>query len=205
MIRINKVYTKTGDRGETSLAGGLRVGKDHPRVEAYGTVDELNSLLGIVRGFNQRKPDSEPRDKLEIILRTIQHRLFDIGSLLATAPESQQTASSEKALTEGNVVWLEQVIDAMNEELEPLKSFVLPGGGLVTAFLHQGRCVCRRAERDILRLSRKEKVDPWILTYINRLSDALFVFGRWAAVSLDETEFLWEPGMGDPEDWRWKK
>ena len=120
MVRINKVYTKKGDKGETSLAYGGRVPKDNLRVEAYGTVDELNSIVGLVRAFNLEKPASERRDKLEIILQTIQQRLFDIGSILATAPEAKR--KSELVLTESNVEWLEQVIDAMNEELKPLNS-----------------------------------------------------------------------------------
>ena len=201
MVRINKVYTKTGDAGETSLAYGGRIGKDHPRVQAYGTVDELNSLVGIVRCFNLEKPESVRRDKLETILQTIQQRLFDIGSLLAT--DTKSAPKSAPSVTEENVKWLEKVIDAMNEELTPLNSFVLPGGSPVNAFLHQCRTVCRRAERDIVSLSRDEKIDPNLIAYINRLSDALFVFSRWTASTMNEKEFLWEPGKKDPEDWGW--
>ncbi len=201
MVRINKVYTKAGDKGETSLAYGGRVSKDNLRVEAYGTVDELNSIVGLVRAFNLEKPESERRDKLEIILQTIQQRLFDIGSILATAPEADKQKGPK--LSESNVQWLEQVIDAMNEELKPLDSFTLPGGSPVNAFLHQARTVCRRAEREIVRLRREEELDPNILAYINRLSDALFVFSRWTASTMGEKEFLWQPGKADPEDWRW--
>jgi len=202
MVRINKVYTKTGDKGETSLAHGQRIFKDHPRVNAYGTVDELNSLVGIVRCFNLQKPAGIRRDKFETILQTIQQRLFDIGSILATDPKSDR--KDLPALSEQNVTWLEQVIDAMNEELTPLKSFVLPGGSPVNAFLHQCRTVCRRAEREIVSLSREEKIDPNLLTYVNRLSDALFVFSRWTASTMNEDEFLWEPGEKDPDDWMWE-
>ena len=201
MVRINKVYTKTGDKGETSLAYGKRISKDHPRVQAYGTVDELNSLMGIVRCFNLEKPASIRRDKLEIILQNIQQRLFDIGSILATDPKS--APETMPSVAEENVAWLEIVIDAMNEELPPLNSFILPGGSSVNAFLHQCRTVCRRAERDIVSLNREEDIDSNLLAYINRLSDALFVFSRWTASTMDEKEFLWEPGKGDPEDWRW--
>ncbi len=203
MVKINKVYTKTGDKGETSLAYGKQIGKDHPRVRAYGTVDELNSLVGIVRCFNLEKPESVRRDKLETILQNIQQRLFDIGSILATDPKSAPK-NSMPAVSEQNVTWLEKVIDAMNEELTPLNSFVLPGGSHVNAFLHQCRTVCRRAERDIVGLSRAEEIEANLLAYINRLSDALFVFSRWTASTMNEKEFLWEPGTDDPKDWRWR-
>jgi cob(I)alamin adenosyltransferase len=202
MVRINKVYTKTGDKGETSLAQGLRISKDHPRVNAYGTIDELNSLVGIVRCFNLQKPESVRRNKFETILQTIQQRLFDLGSILATDPNSDR--KNLPALTEQNVTWLEQVIDAMNEELSPLNSFVLPGGSLVNAFLHQCRTVCRRAEREIVTLSREEEIDSHLIAYVNRLSDALFVFSRWTASTMNEDEFLWEPGKNDPDDWQWE-
>ncbi len=202
MVRISKVYTKKGDKGETSLAYGKQIGKDHSRVRAYGTVDELNSLVGIVRCFNLEKPESVRRDKLETILQAIQQRLFDIGSILATDPKS--APKSMPSISEQNVTWLEQVIDAMNEELSPLNSFVLPGGSPVNAFLHQCRTVCRRAERDIVSLSRDEEIEANLLAYINRLSDALFVFSRWTASTMNEKEFLWQPGKQDPDDWGWK-
>jgi cob(I)alamin adenosyltransferase len=201
MVRINKVYTKTGDKGETSLAGGHRISKDHPRVNAYGTIDELNSLVGIVRCFNLQKTASKRRDKFETILQTIQQRLFDIGSILATDPKADR--KHLPSLTEPNVTWLEQVIDAMNDELSPLNSFVLPGGSPVNAFLHQCRTVCRRAEREIVSLSREEEIDSNLLAYVNRLSDTLFVFSRWTASTMNEDEFLWEPGKNDPDDWGW--
>ena len=203
MVRINKVYTKTGDTGETSLAHGKRIFKDHPRVNAFGSVDELNSLIGIVRCFNHQKQASDRGDKFESILNTIQHRLFDIGSILATDPNSER--ENLPSLSKRNVTWLEQVIDAMNEELSPLNSFVLPGGGPVNAFLHQCRTVCRRAEREVVGLDREEKVDSNLLAYLNRLSDALFVFSRWTASTMNEDEFLWEPGKKDPNDWKWQK
>jgi cob(I)alamin adenosyltransferase len=203
MVRINKVYTKKGDKGETTLAYGKPIGKDHPRVRAYGAVDELNSLMGIVRCFNLEKTESVRRDKLETILQTIQQRLFDIGSILATAPES--APDNMPSIAGENVTWLEAVIDAMNEELMPLNSFVLPGGSPVNAFLHQCRTVCRRAERDLVSLSREEDIEPNLLAYMNRLSDALFVFSRWTASTMNEKEFLWEPGKEDPDDWRWEE
>jgi cob(I)alamin adenosyltransferase len=200
VVKINKVYTKSGDGGETGLLGGARVKKSHPRIAAVGVVDELNSLLGLVRCFNNQKGKSERRDKLEVILRGIQQRLFDIGSLLAAAQNHQ----SLPALSPSNVTWLEEVIDRMNAELPALGSFILPGGTPVNAFLHQGRTVCRRAEREICRLAEKEAVDPLILAYINRLSDALFVFGRWVAATMGEEEFLWQPAGADPAGWQWR-
>ncbi len=203
MVRINKVYTKAGDKGETRLATGKTIAKDHPRVEAYGAVDEVNSLVGLVRCFNRQKPPSDRRDRFEDILQVLQQRLFDIGSLLATDP--QDSKAKRPSFSEQNVEWLEQVIDAMNDELTPLESFVLPGGSPVNAFLHQGRTVCRRAEREVVRLSRREPVDPKILAFMNRLSDALFVFGRWVASTLGDEEFLWQPGSTEFPDWRWKK
>ncbi len=201
VVKINKVYTKTGDNGETCLIGGEKLRKSHPRIEAVGAVDELNSLVGLVRCFNRQKTASERRDKLEIILRAIQQRLFDIGCILA----ARDNVANLPALTQANVLWLEEVIDCMNEELPPLDSFILPGGSPVNAFLHQSRTVCRRAEREICRLAETERVDPLILAYVNRLSDAFFVFGRWVAATLGEDEHLWQPAGGDAPDWRWKR
>ncbi len=200
MVRITKVYTKTGDKGETGLVGGRRLPKDHPRIEAYGTVDELMSLIGLVRCFNEQKEPSVRRDKFEVILQAIQQKLFDMGSQLATYPGDEY--EGQVKLKESDVLWLEEVIDAMNEELSALTSFILPGGTPVNAFLHQARTVCRRAERETLRLSRQEEIGEWVVPYLNRLSDALFVFGRWCSATLGETELLWKPGKGTP-DWKW--
>ncbi|PIQ95514.1 MAG: ATP:cob(I)alamin adenosyltransferase [Nitrospinae bacterium CG11_big_fil_rev_8_21_14_0_20_56_8] len=202
MVRINKVYTRKGDAGETGLGGGNRILKCNPRVEAYGEIDELNSLIGLVRCFNLQKPGSVRRDKLEAILQQVQQKLFDLGSILATLPKAR--SASTRLLAQADVDWLEEVIDAMNEELEPLNSFVLPGGSPVNAFMHQARTVCRRAERRIVSLGLQEKEDPLVLAYVNRLSDALFVFGRWTAAHMGEAEFLWQPGSSSTPDWRWK-
>ena len=201
MVRINKVYTKKGDAGETSLVGGEKISKDHIRVEAYGTVDELNSFVGAVRSFNGQLSASERRDKLELILNTIQQRLFDLGSILATTPGNTTYA---KEFAEENVKWLEDVIDAMNEELEPLNSFVLPGGSPLNASLHLSRTVCRRAERVVTTLSKAEQVPAPVMAFLNRLSDALFVFSRWVVCTMDEEEYLWKPGDTEFPDWRWK-
>ena len=201
MVKITKVYTRTGDTGQTGLVGGKRLPKDHPRIESYGSVDELNSVIGLALSFLAKKGASKRREKLGLILESIQQKLFDTGSELATLPgdeyEGQITLQAE------NVVWLEEIIDAMNEELQPLKSFILPGGTSLNAFLHQARTVCRRAERDILKLNQIDLVNPEIIKYINRLSDFLFVAGRWVTETLGETETLWQPGKNSP-DWSWK-
>ncbi len=201
MFNINKVYTKTGDAGETGLGRGGRIGKDHSRIESYGTIDELNSIIGLVRHFNSKKEQSVKRDKFDLILANIQQRLFDVGAELATKPDFKKEDSL--TLKESNTLWLENVIDEMNEDLEPLTSFILPGGGIVNSFLHQARTVCRRAEREIVRLNREEEIGPHVLPYVNRLSDALFVFGRWVGAAMGEDETLWQPGMNDPDDWKW--
>ena len=201
MVRINKVYTRTGDEGDTGLDGGRRVAKEHPRIEAYGTVDELNSVIGLCRSFLAQKKRSKHRDKLDLILESTQQRLFDIGSELATLPgdeyEGQVKVSAEKTH------WMEEVIDLMNDDLAPLKSFILPGGTPLNAFLHQARTVCRRTERSVLRLHRDEEVSSEIRTFLNRLSDFLFVCVRWVTVTLGEEEVLWVPGKELP-DWRWR-
>ena len=190
-MRITKVYTKTGDAGQTRLAGGQQVWKDSARVEAYGTVDELNAAVGVVRVFNADKlagPESAAR--LEAELRWVQNKLFDVGGILATAPG--QTFKNMPTVTEEDVTRLEQFMDACDEELEPLKEFILPGGGQVSGLLHQARTICRRAERVCVTLSREETVDPVIIKFLNRLSDALFVLARWVAKTQGEPEFLWE-------------
>ena len=179
-IRITRVYTRTGDRGETALVGGRRVPKDAPRIEAYGTVDELNAILGLARVFNaERLAEGEGPRWLDETLRRLQNQLFDLGSELATPEDAVYEGMYRVGAAD--VTELEKLIDRCQKELEPLKSFVLPGGGRVGAFLHQARTVCRRAEREILRLSRAEPVPEWPLRYVNRLSDLLFVLSRWVA------------------------
>ena len=200
MVRINRVYTRKGDRGNTSLVGGRSVPKDDLRVESYGTVDELNSVLGIVRCFNAEKPASPRRDGFDKILQAVQQRLFDLGSELATLPEDRY--EGQVTIDEADVRWLEQVIDTMNAELQPLQSFILPGGGTVSAFLHQARAVCRRAERIAVSLAREQEIGAQVVPYLNRLSDALFVFSRWVAATLGEREVLWEPGATADDSWK---
>lgn len=189
-MRITKVYTRTGDAGQTRLAGGQRVWKDSLRVEAYGMVDELNASVGLVRAFNAVLDDSPARDRLEGQLRWMQNKLFDIGGILATAPG--QVFKNMPLVGEADVRALENLIDECQKDLAPLKEFILPGGGKVPGLLHQARTVCRRAERVCVRLAREETVSPLVLKFLNRLSDALFVLARWAGKMNGEPELLWE-------------
>ena len=190
-LRITKVYTRTGDGGKTRLAGGQPIWKDSLRVEAYGQVDELNAVIGVVRVLlaEERKKTPAAR-RLEAELRWVQNKLFDVGAILATAPG--QTFRNMPCVTGPDVTRLEQLMDECQHELPPLKEFLLPGGGKISAFLHLARTVCRRAERVCVSLARKETVDPELVKFLNRLSDALFVLSRWAAKTRGEPEFLWE-------------
>lgn len=190
-MRISKVYTRTGDAGKTRLAGGQEVWKDSLRVEAYGTVDELNSVIGLARALNADQPDRvQTKSTLEDHLRWIQNKLFDLGGILATAPG--ETFKNMPTVTADHVTRLERLIDACQEDLEPLKEFILPGGGKVSGFLHQARTICRRAERLCVSLSREEEVSTELVRFLNRLSDALFVLARWVAKTQGEPEYLWE-------------
>lgn len=194
-IRLSKIYTRGGDQGLTSLVGGARVAKDSRRLEAYGTIDELNSIVGIVRTFAPDYADRFGPDYgwYSEMLRRIQNELFDVGSELATPADIDYPGMHR--MGEGEVEKLEQEIDRMNDELETLKSFTLPGGGKLNAFLHQARTVCRRAERLCWSLKREEPVNDQLIIYVNRLSDHLFVQSRWVAKRLAEPEFLWDRGL----------
>ncbi len=190
-MRITKVYTRTGDAGQTRLAGGQQVWKDCLRVEAYGTVDELNASIGLVRAMNADAITTSPAStQLEEDLRWVQNKLFDVGSILATSPG--QTFANMPTVTAKDVTKLERMIDRCQEDLAPLKEFILPGGGKVSATLHQARTICRRAERICIRLTREETVEAELNKYLNRLSDALFVLARWVAKTQGEPEFLWQ-------------
>ncbi len=190
-IRVTRVYTRRGDQGETDLVGGARVTKDSPRIEAYGTVDELNAAVGVVRAVNAAlHARSRAGRELDAILRKLQNELFDLGGELATPPSEFRPGMFRVGAAE--VKALETCMDGCQKDLQPLKSFVLPGGGRVSAFLHVARTVCRRAERDVLRLMRSEDIGEWPLAYLNRLSDLLFVLSRWIGHHLGEREFLWE-------------
>jgi cob(I)alamin adenosyltransferase len=193
-IRITRVYTRTGDRGDTALVGGRRVPKDSARIEGYGTIDELNAVIGLVRVFNAEQLERGEKHRwLDQVLRRLQNELFDLGSELATPEDAVYEGMFR--VGEAEVTALERLIDECQKDLEPLKSFVLPGGGRVGGFLHQARTVCRRAERRVLALSRAEPIGEWPLKYVNRLSDLLFVLSRWVGKHLGETEYLWERGL----------
>lgn len=194
MVRITKVYTRTGDRGETGLVGGKRVAKDSLRVEAYGVIDELNSTVGLARAFNGENLDAgDGHQFLDGVLCQIQDELFDIGSELATPPDFYKPGMYRVGPEE--IKRIEKWIDKCQEDLEPLNSFVLPGGGRIGAFLHQCRTVCRRAEREVLRLSREDTVNDDVIKYLNRLSDLFFVLARWISKQMGEPEYLWQRGL----------
>lgn len=177
-----KIYTKTGDRGETSLFGGRRLPKDALRIEAYGTIDELNSILGICRSFNT---DPQADD----LLNEIQNDLFTLGADLAT-PQSLENKSIPR-IQSSDVSRLEKHIDTIEPKLEPLRSFILPGGDQTAAMLHHARTVCRRAERLVVRLVREEHVGEDNVIYLNRLSDLLFVMARWMNTQTKTPETKW--------------
>jgi cob(I)alamin adenosyltransferase len=181
-----KIYTKTGDKGTTSLIGGTKVPKSHLRIEAYGTTDELNSHIGLCR-------DLLTDEKSREVLLEIQDRLFTIGSSLACDPIKEPKMRIPD-LKEKDITLLEKEIDRMNETLEPMKSFILPGGNITISQLHIARCVCRRAERCCVRLELESlEVDSIILKYLNRLSDYIFVLSRYATHLLKVEEIKWKP------------
>jgi cob(I)alamin adenosyltransferase len=177
-----KIYTKTGDKGQTSLFGGARLPKYHIRIEAYGTVDELNSYIGLVR-------DATDNDTVKDILKEIQDRLFTIGSNLASDPSKDMITPD---VYQADIELLEKEIDRMTAELPPLRSFILPGGHTTVSFCHLARCVCRRTERLVVALAENEKVDLIIVQYLNRLSDYLFTLGRLLAKDLGVKEVEWK-------------
>ena len=179
-----KIYTKTGDNGKTSLVGGTRVSKTELRIEAYGTVDELNSYVGLLR-------DQEVNNDRKDILKEIQDRLFTIGSILAS--ESEQTKKRIPDLHESDVELLEREMDKMDESLEPMRFFILPGGHQSVSFGHLARTVCRRAERITLRLTEESEVNELVIKYLNRLSDYLFVLCRMMIKELNIEEISWKP------------
>ena len=182
----SKIYTKTGDKGTTSLIGGTKVSKSHRRIEAYGTIDELNSFIGLCA-------DHLKSNNISNQLSEIQDRLFTIGSALACDPD-KETKLKIPDLHEADVELLEKEIDKMNETLPPMKSFILPAGQVTISTLHVARCVCRRAERCIVRMQKKKDIVPdLIIKYINRLSDYLFVLARFAALNLGAEEIPWKP------------
>ena len=192
-MAINRVYTKRGDAGETSLVGGERVPKDARRIEAYGTVDELNAFVGaaLVSAREARDSGAERLGELVPMLRRVQHELFNLGAILATRPD--QVHEAQPRIRAGEITRLEAELDEMNEALPALRSFVLPGGSRLSVELHQCRTICRRAERICVTLARDEEVEAESIGYLNRLSDALFVWSRWADWAQGCAETLWDP------------
>jgi cob(I)alamin adenosyltransferase len=178
-----KIYTKTGDKGETSIFGGKRLPKDHVRIESYGTVDELNSYIGLIR-------DSVSEESIRTLLKAIQNRLFTIGSNLASDPEKKLLTPD---IFESDITALEQAMDEMNQVLPELKNFILPGGHQTVSYCHIARCVCRRAERRVVSLAQLEAVDEIIVRYLNRLSDYLFVLARQLSQNFGVGEVVWNP------------
>jgi cob(I)alamin adenosyltransferase len=195
-MRIDKVYTRGGDAGQTSLIGGERVSKAAARIECYGTVDELNATLGLVRTSLE---ESAAGPHLLPIIHRVQNELFNLGAVLATADDA--TLAKLPQIEARHIDALEADIDAVNDDLPPLRSFVLPGGGWASSYFHLARTVCRRAERLVVALASSEapegregeRLNALGIQYLNRLSDALFVWGRWAALKEGKPEPLWEP------------
>lgn len=186
-----KIYTKTGDKGKTSLFGGTRVPKYHLRIEAYGTIDELNAYMGLLRDQNIDKHTSE-------VLFKIQNELFTLGAMLATPPEKELLKSGKERLAiekinEEKVTFLELEMDCMNESLPTMTHFILPGGNNTVSFCHIARCICRRAERITTQLSDESELNPQILMYLNRLSDYLFVLARKLTLDTKAEEIKWIP------------
>lgn len=190
MVFLSKIYTRSGDEGETGLGDGTRVSKDHPRVNAYGTVDELNATLGlfVAQGFSGNL-DSEVAHHL----RDIQNDLFDVGADLCKPETPGEKATPELRVRSEQVTRLESWIDRYNEALEPLNSFVLPGGSLAASWCHLARTICRRAEREVVTLSHSETINPEVRKYLNRLSDFLFVLAR-ECNNKGQNDVLWVPG-----------
>ena len=184
MPRITKVYTRTGDDGTTGLGGGQRVPKDSPRIEAYGTVDELSSAIGVAVALGLQT-------RLAEALARIQNELFNLGSDLCIL-EEDKVKMPVPVVEERNVDALERLMDELSEELSPLQNFILPGGSPGAAQLHVARTVCRRAERLVIALSRLEPVGPFVVKYLNRLSDALFVMARYENLKRGVTDVLWD-------------
>jgi cob(I)alamin adenosyltransferase len=204
-IRINRVYTRTGDDGTTALVGGERVKKSSLRIAAYGDVDELNSVLGIARAELEgaEYAGKEAARALDTTLAFIQQELFDLGSELATPPDSEYEGMIR--IGEENVTRLERFIDELQPDLAPLNSFVLPGGGRCGAALHLARTVCRRAERTVAQLVDDAETSAWTARYLNRLSDLLFVQSRWIAAQTGKPETLWQKGLEPPPPGRAKR
>jgi cob(I)alamin adenosyltransferase len=181
-----KIYTKTGDKGTTSLIGGTKVPKHHLRIESYGTVDELNSYIGVIRDHSISQNHKD-------VLKEIQDRLFTVGSSLASDPEKSKMKIPDLHLSD--VEYLENEIDKMTAVLPEMRSFILPGGNVIASFCHVARCVCRRAERNVIHLAETDYVNEIVLQYLNRLSDYLFVLSRMIIFETNSEEIPWKPRM----------
>jgi cob(I)alamin adenosyltransferase len=186
MVYLTRIYTKTGDDGTTALGDGTRVAKDHPRVAAYGSVDELNALLGLVLATDPQIPETD-------LLRNIQNDLFDLGADLCVPARIEEQEGQRLRVKPEQAQRLEAAIDRLNEPLKPLTSFILPGGRPAAAWCHLARTVCRRAERDVVTLAHHEQVNPAVIVYLNRLSDLLFVLAR-VLNNQGQDDVLWQPG-----------
>ena len=194
MVKLNKIYTRTGDDGTTGLADGSRVLKHSSRPQAYGTVDELNSSLGLVFLYLDKKDDKNTFNEIKVLIRGIQNDLFDLGADLSTPISNVKQNYKPLRITENQVNRIEKTIDKYNEQLKPLNSFILPGGSEEASLLHLSRTIARRAERDVSLLSCEEEINKNSLVYLNRLSDLLFVLSR----VLNENglnDVLWVPGL----------
>ena len=191
-IRINKVYTRTGDSGKTRLIGGKELWKDNARVEAYGTVDELNAAIGLCREFLKETGNEKFRSLIRL-LKSVQNELFNLGTQLAM--DEGHDSINLPQLSDDAILKLESEIDTANEPLLELTSFVLPGGSVINAQFHIARNVCRRAERRVVSLAKKENVDSDNIRYLNRLSDALFVWSRWVSKIIGDEENIWKPNQ----------
>jgi cob(I)alamin adenosyltransferase len=186
MVYLSRIYTKSGDGGDTGLGNGQRVSKDHARVEAYGQVDELNACLGLLVAHCPDAPERE-------LLLAVQNDLFDVGADLCVPAAADEKPDTALRVTAAQAERLERAIDRLNEKLEPLHSFILPGGTPAAAWLHLARTVCRRAERAVVTLTHAEPLNPQVVVYLNRLSDLLFVLGR-VANDNGKGDVLWVPG-----------
>lgn len=190
MVYLSRIYTKTGDDGDTSLGDGSRVPKDHPRVTAYGSVDELNAILGILL---LHLHDAKAEAALIDLVRGVQNDLFDVGADLCLPSGESEKPGQVLRIRADQAERLEQAIDGSNERLQPLKSFILPGGTAAAAWCHLARTVCRRAERDVVTLACSDRINPQVIVYLNRLSDLLFVLGRVCNHD-GHDDVLWVPG-----------
>ncbi len=197
MARVTRIYTRSGDDGTTGLVGGQRVAKSDPRIACFGAVDECSSVIGLARRAIADGPGDERTAFLDSLLAWTQDALFNLGSDLATLPKDRREGMPR--IGQSDVDALETSIDRMQRDLEPLNNFIHPGGSYAGGFLHLARTVCRRAERSLVQLAADEPIEPIVMRYVNRLSDALFVWARWVNHALGATEHQWNPKTAPPQ------